>query len=242
MAKRTAYERVKEACDKYGYILLSDEQECRILNSKIRYECPKHGEQEVLAQNLVYGHKCYKCSYEGRFERVRHSDEFIDSVISSYGNEWINKGEYKNCFEHNLRIRCKCGNEYVTTFQNYYKHGVVQCPLCSRKASKGEALIEEYLTSLDIEYVREKRFDGCRDKRRLPFDFFLPSFNTCIEFDGKQHYEELEGYGNLEITQRHDEIKNQFCDKEKINLIRIPYFDGSKIQQIINQGLGLINR
>lgn len=237
MAKKSAYERVIEACNQYGYTLLSAESECKNLNSKIKYLCPKHGVHEAWAQYLIYGHKCIDCSYEERFDTVRHSNEFVDQVISSYGNEWINKGEYKNCFEHNLRIRCKCGNEYTTAFQNYYKHGVVQCPICSRKASKGEQAIEKYLDSLNIKYEREKRFDGCKDKKRLPFDFYLPDLNVCIEFDGKHHYEKLEGYGDLETTQRHDLIKNNYCMQQGIRLIRIPYYEGSKIEDIISTQL-----
>jgi len=60
----------------------------------------------------------------------------------------------------------------------------------------------------------------------LSFDFYLPEHNTCIEFDGKQHYEIIEKWGgleNLKDIQKRDKIKNLYCKENNVNLIRIKY-------------------
>jgi len=41
----------------------------------------------------------------------------------------------------------------------------------------------------------------------------------------------------LEYTQKHDKIKTDFCKKENINLIRIPYYNYSKIEEILQEVL-----
>ena len=64
------------------------------------------------------------------------------------------------------------------------------------------------------------------DKLRLPFDFYLPDYNTCIEYQGEQHYRAIDYFGGEDeflIRKKHDEIKSEYCKQHKINLIIIPY-------------------
>ena len=43
------------------------------------------------------------------------------------------------------------------------------CPKC--KFSNGEKIIEDYLIEIGVEYVCQKKFEDCKNKKRLPFDF-----------------------------------------------------------------------
>jgi len=77
-----------------------------------------------------------------------------------------------------------------------------------------------------INFTQQKKFKECKDKKVLPFDFYLNDLNICIEFDGKHHfckYEYWGGNSKLEYTQKHDQIKNIYCKENKIKLIRIKY-------------------
>ena len=73
--------------------------------------------------------------------------------------------------------------------------------------------------------------------RPLPFDFYLPDYNILIEFDGKQHYviesfgKDLDTFISIKIR---DTIKNIYCDKNNLNLIRIPYWEINNIEEILN--------
>lgn len=74
----------------------------------------------------------------------------------------------------------------------------------------------------------------------MPFDFYLTDLNTMIEFDGIQHFEEVEyfgGYEKLLETRFNDEIKNQYCKNNDIKLIRIPYYNYDKIENILEKEL-----
>jgi len=59
----------------------------------------------------------------------------------------------------------------------------VGCPFCINE-SKGEKTIEKILYELGISYERQKTFNDCKDKKKLPFDFYLPEKNMCIEYNG----------------------------------------------------------
>lgn len=140
-----------------------------------------------------------------------------------------------------MSIRCLCGNKFTTSFANFSRANVFRCPICSKKESIGEFKIREFLESHKIEYEQEKRFKDCRDKKPLPFDFYLPAYNMCIEFDGIQHYKENFKFslGSFQATQRHDEIKNNYCKIREIKLLRIPYWEINKINDILEKEIAL---
>ena len=54
--------------------------------------------------------------------------------------------------------------------------------------SKGESIIHHFLLKHNIAVQFQKRFEGCKNVIPLPFDFYLPDYNMCIEFNGRQHY------------------------------------------------------
>ena len=91
-------------------------------------------------------------------------------------------------------------------------------------------LIENILDKYNIEYEIEKRFNDCKFKKPLPFDFYLPKYNTCIEYDGEQHFRTFELWGGnktLELQQIKDQIKTDYCVANNIKLIRIKYCDNT---------------
>jgi len=57
----------------------------------------------------------------------------------------------------------------------------------SSVVSLGEYQITKFLLERNVEFQPQKRFQDCKDKSYLPFDFYLPRFNLLIEFQGTQH-------------------------------------------------------
>ena len=94
----------------------------------------------------------------------------------------------------------------------------------------GEHKISCLLDMWGIQYTEQFRFLECRDQRPLPFDFYLLDYNVCIEFDGQQHFVQRNGWTELEVIQKHDEIKTIFCKNNNIDLIRIPYWEIDDIE------------
>ena len=85
-----------------------------------------------------------------------------------------------------------CGYEWKVKPSNFINNET-QCPRCARKGkSRGEALIEDYLIEHNIDYEPQKTFDDCvGNAEPLPFDFYIPSANMAIEYDGEQHFRSM---------------------------------------------------
>ena len=122
---------------------------------------------------------------------------------------------------------CDCGNTtYVPLGQLTRKH-TLSCGC--RHQSKWEMFIRDLLASLNIEFIQQKRFSDCTNQKgsdTLPFDFYLPSYHICIEYDGEHHFQSVKGWGGEEkfaITQQNDCIKDDYCKLNNIALLRLPY-------------------
>ena len=93
--------------------------------------------------------------------------------------------------------------------------------------SKGENKVKQILKSMNIEFETQKTFDDCRNPKTnypLKFDFYLPNYNCCIEYDGLQHFQETCYFSDdLESRQYKDNIKDNYCKNNNIKIIHIPY-------------------
>jgi len=114
------------------------------------------------------------------------------------------------------------------------------CPTCNK--SKGEKAIKLALEKMLMNYESQKRFKDCKNKRTLPFDFYLPDYNLLIEYDGIQHYKTINnnffgGEKELLKTQKRDKIKDEYAKNNNIHLLRIPYTEFDNIEKIISNYL-----
>jgi hypothetical protein len=113
------------------------------------------------------------------------------------------------------------------------------CPKCAE--SHGEQKIRVFLEKANIKYEKEKRFLNCKYKYPLAFDFFIPSENLCIEYQGQQHYEPFKKWGGKEIFELQkirDQIKIDYCEKQNIELLCIKYDE--KVEQILKTRFKII--
>jgi len=137
----------------------------------------------------------------------------------------------------NTKYEWKCNSGHTWLASSKHISNGTWCPVC-RKTSHGEFEISRILNKLNIKYIREYTFNNCRGSvRPLPFDFYLPEYNCCIEYDGEQHfiYRESGMFENkLDKIKINENIKTDYCKNNKINLIRIPYGFIKKIGKILN--------
>ena len=116
--------------------------------------------------------------------------------------------------------RCQCGREKIIAGALLRQGRTISCGLCSN-ISKGNLKISVLLDQANISYELEKKFLTCKDKKELPFDFYVDK-KYLIEYDGEQHFDKNSPF-DYEYTHSHDLIKNQWCKENNIPLIRIPY-------------------
>ncbi len=205
------------------------------LKTKIKHKCKICGyEWNALPDNLLHNKNgCPKCGNKAPLtkDEICQRIQSIDSDI-----EFIGKylGYAKKCL-----FKCKiCGNEWWAKPNNIlFGKG---CPKC--KVSKGEKKIIQILNAKNINYQTQKTFEKCKHEKLLPFDFYIPSLNMCIEYDGIQHFEPCTFGGismeqaieKLKSCQFRDMIKTKYCLENNITLIRIPYYNYKNIEKIIN--------
>ena len=125
------------------------------------------------------------------------------------------------------KCMCDCGNLTEVSASNLMRGHTLSCGC--RHQSKWEMFIGNYLTLLNVTFQSQKRFDDCKNKKQtdtLPFDFYLPDYNICIEYDGEHHFRPIKiwgGYDKFIINKENDNIKNEYCKSHNITLLRLPY-------------------
>lgn len=217
--------------DKYDYSLVN------YVNSrtKVKIVCPTHGLFEKNSDShIIQKQGCPECSKIERFNKKRMTKEiFIHKSRKIHGDKYI----YDNVIygENNkTKINIICPKHGIfNTKPNNHLMGY-GCPTCS--SSKGELVVLNYLSDNNILNIRQHVFYNCKDKRQLRFDFYLPKYNMCLEYDGEQHFKPLTFFGGetgLIDRKIKDKIKNEFCLKHNIKLIRIKYDDN--ILEILNK-------
>ena len=198
---------------------------------KVKIICKIHGIFEQSPTNHTSRKSgCKKCHWEYTHKIHKLSkSEFISRAKDIYGDLYdYSQTEYVN--NHTpVTIICSIHGEFKKTAANHI-HGRQGCPWCSNR-SKGELAISKWLSDNEIMYESEYYFNECRNQRdnKLPFDFYIKSKNTIIEFDGEQHRKPIRFNGIdedrakqlFEQTIAHDSIKNDFAIKSNIQLIRI---------------------
>lgn len=152
--------------------------------------------------------------------------------IGSVVNGLLLLSSYRTKYKH-YRYRClKDGYEGNIREDHLCKwHG---CPIC--RNSIGEKKVKEYLKKHGVNFVQQHTFNDCKNIKELPFDFYLPDYNACIEYDGLQHFEPVDFGGRgeeyaikqFEDLQVRDGIKNSYCQNNHIFLCRIKYTQNVK--------------
>ena len=123
--------------------------------------------------------------------------------------------------------KCDCGNFTEVSVGQLMRQHTLSCGC--RHQSKWEMFISDFLVFLNVNFQSQKRFNDCRNKKQsdtLPFDFYLPDYNVCIEYDGEHHFHPMEMWGGYEkfvIYKENDNIKNEYCKNNNITLLRLPY-------------------
>jgi len=195
----------------------------KYINNKtpIKITCPIHGVFEQRPDAHLQGNGCIKCAYEYRRElfqnknvidafKLVHDDNYDYSLV-----EYINN-------KTKVKIICPIHGVFKQTSYNHLRG--FGCNIC--KLSVGEKKIIDYLKENKIEFIQQKTFKDCKIIKFLFYDFYLPEYNICIEFDGRQHFESVEYWGGeigLKERQFRDKYKTQYCKDNNIKLIRIRY-------------------
>ena len=181
---------------------------------------------------------CPECNVR----RIRETDglsqeEFKNRVINKHSYIEV-LGEYIN---NSTPIKCKClihDNEYMANPRTLLYTSGTSCPDCHQSA--GERMMLYILDKLGYNIIPQHTFSDCKYIYVLRFDGYDKEHNIAFEYQGQQHYYPVNFSGNLETTQKEfelcvirDNIKRDYCKKNNISLIEVPYWECDNMESFL---------
>lgn len=133
------------------------------------------------------------------------------------------------------KCQCDCGNIHYTTAELLLNGKTKSCGCVH---SRGNQKIQQILSRLNFTFLKEYQIRI--DKINYYYDFAIihnEKIICFIEYDGILHFQQDKYHGwnneiNWQKTHKNDEIKNQYAKDKNIPLIRIPYTDFDKIDEL----------
>lgn len=209
----------------------------RGMNKLAEFICTLDGTiWEDTPKNVIrtkYG--CPTCVSKFQSERQIWSNEKYITEIKKNCNYIYPKENY---IRWNVPIEhacSKCGYSWKVAPTSVLHNP--HCPSCD--GSTGERKISSILDEYQIQYECQKKFDDLKNINSLRYDFYLPSFNTLIEYDGQYHYQPIISKESFEKGKMRDELKNDYALEHNIKLIRIPYWEYDNIESILQKQLNI---
>lgn len=188
------------------------------------------GKEIILNKNDVQSGHTLSC---GCLQKERASESNLknwEQVISDTGVKIIDRAYKNDKGVWMWNCVCPiCNNIFVALPAKIMENVTTSCG-CKIKSSY-ERITENILINYNLKYKSQYMFDDCRYKYKLKFDFAVFDNNDellfLIENDGQQHYEPIKLFGGdeyLKNAQIRDNIKNEYCKKNNITLLRLPYY------------------
>lgn len=193
------------------------------IHENVKVICKKHNiEFETAPGNFTANiHNCPECYREVNSELKITKEEFLEDCTKVHNNLYdYSEVEYSGIVNYVKNIKC-IKHGFFNQVGYAHKRGQ-GCPHCC--TSKGELAVKSYLELNNIKFEQQKTFPDCIHKSALKFDFYLPDYNVAVEFQGRQHFEEVSYFGGEEGFQEtliRDQIKSDYCKSSFIELICI---------------------
>lgn len=184
--------------------------------TKLTIECNSHGAYTLYPIQHFRGQGCKLCNtfelgqHFIKIAKIIHNDVYDYSKVVYINNK------------QPVDIICKSHGIFKQRPDNHLN--LNGCPIC--KISTGEKIIFRLLKENNIKFEIQKKFKNCEFKYKLRFDFYIPEYNTCIEYNGIQHYQEVDFFGGkktLEYNTIKDNIKQKYCIDNNIKLFIIKH-------------------
>lgn len=214
-------------------------EEVKKSKDKILVKCKIDGYQwETTPDRIIRGVGCPKCK-----NVAKPTTEEFRNRIKEINPEILILGEYTN---HYGKMLVKClndGNEWEASPHTLLNG--IGCPVCS--SSKGEKACSKLLESYCFKYTSQFSFKNLVSDSGNPLRFDFCVFKNkeilfLIEVDGVGHIKPIKFRGmsdadaqrKFELIVYHDSLKDSYCIKNGIKLIRL-YYTGKNIKDIIRK-------
>lgn len=194
--------------------------------SEVILICPKHGEFSIKVFRIMQGFGCQTCARQ-KGQKSKNNEEYISQLKEKHLDLIydLSKVNYVNAKTKIILICKKCNKEFLHNPRSILNNFARACPFCHYFL--GEEIIKNILTQNKIVFQTQYHFRGTKISR-LSFDFFIPSRDILIEYNGAQHYKPIEKWGGekrFEKQKFNDKRKEEFCKQHNLKLLIISYKD-----------------
>lgn len=191
---------------------------------KYKFSCICGHEFESQLNSVVKKHWCPYCANQKLCKNKLCKQCFDKSFAkNSLCKFWDFE---KNILEpHCYFISCKdlcwfiCENKHkFKTSLNSISSSKSWCPLCKNKT---EAKLHDWLKS-QYEVTYQPKYEWCKKKQKLPYDFAIEEFKILIELDGDQHFQDFDHWdSDYKEVQANDKFKMLKALQNGYSIIRI---------------------
>ena len=228
-SKKHYNKKYRPMIEQYGYELVNQNEDLyankyvEVIEKETGYRGYVYPNQprKILVFSLLHNKNNYIYNINKYAENIGIGTRAVDFYNSE---KWTNQG---------IEFICECGEKFYTTDRAFIK-GKFFCDKCTKRYSSNEIEFENYLKQQKIEYISQFTINSLRDVNPLHFDFYLKDYNCFVEIDGEHHNKVVNFGGNLteeqmvkrfEVYRKHDKMKEDYCHKYNIPLLRINYTD-----------------
>ncbi len=177
------------------------------LNSAQRSWCPFCS---IPPKQLCDDEDCKLC-----FEK-----SFASVYMSKYWSKKNGNIKARNVFKASGKkywFTCENEHEFNIKIDNITCHNT-WCPLCKNKT---ESKLHEWLKS-QYEVTYQPKYEWCKKKQKLPYDFAIEEFKILIELDGNQHFQDFDHWNSdYKEVQANDKFKMLKALQNGYTIIRI---------------------
>lgn len=196
------------------------------------WHCSNCNHDFISSLAIMFNKNNLECPWCETHPQEYSLDMILEKSQELWGNEYsvlkINpevntSGSKRITIEHQ-----KCGFKYSVNLYNFL-HGQ-GCPKC--RASHGERKVRTYLQNHKFFFQEQKIVEINGHKLKLDFYLEEQGKKFAIEYNGIQHYQPVSlfnGQKGFNSQCYRDNLKQQYCKENDIELIIIPYNDESLI-------------
>ena len=223
---------------KFGRLTVLEKDNSRKTNSGSYWICKcecgkiKSIKSSSLRRGEIISCGCYRIE---KIMKTKEGKGLVDNLIGQrFGFLTVLEKDKERSSNGAVKwiCQCDCGNIKSIIGQNLKRTDENRTISCGcYHMPLGELQIKEILDNNNIPYSQQQSF---KTLPRKHFDFAI--FNSkndiirLVEFDGEFHYihKNFLKY-SLEEQQKRDQDKNEWCKKNNIPLVRIPYWERDNI-------------
>ena len=195
-------------------------------NKKYLFDCNLCGHKfESVLGNITNGENwCGFCSNRLLCES-NDCKMCLDKSFESHTNSkyWSNKNknikprDVFKCSDKKFWFQCSKGHDFKSSLHSISNQNS-WCPICKNKT---ELKLYQKIIQTYTLLQKDVRYEWCKNKRCLPFDFCIPEKKTIIELDGRQHFTQITNWPSPEEQFENDKYKEKCANDNGYSTIRI---------------------